>query len=430
MGLGRFGGGVGASQWLAKAGAEVTVTDWADESALAEPISRLAGMSIRFRCGGHDAADLEGANLLVVSPAVDKAKSEFVSQARRRGIPITSEMNLFVERCPGRIVGVTGTVGKSTTCAMLYQALQAAAERGELGCGKPWLGGNIGRSLLGELEAIGKGDLVVLELSSFQLEDLGALKQSPPMAVITNVSAKHLDRHGSFDNYLACKLNICRYQRAGDSIVLGSRDRLLWESVTQITGKTGAQLFVAGQADDLHLTVLGEHNHRNAALAARVADLLGVRRDTVVAALADFAGLPHRLQLVRRVGGVDYYNDSKATSPEAVAAALGSFDRAVVLIVGGQELGASWEPVLALRPRKIEHAICTGENAEALAAMLGGTAVDSLDRAVAKAYRRAAGDGIVLFSPGCPSFDQFANYEARGDEFVRLVVTLQPRAEN
>ncbi len=424
MGLGRFGGGVGVAQWLARQGARVVVTDQADPATLGESIARLDGLGIQFRCGRHAPSDLDGADLLVVSPAVDQRTSEFVSDARRRHIPITSEMNLFFERCRGRIVGVTGTVGKSTTCAMLDAILQRAVRQGELGASQVWFGGNIGRSLLGELEAIGAQDLVVLELSSFQLEDLAVLKKSPPMAVILNIVPKHLDRHGSFDDYQHCKLNICRYQCPGDLVVLGSDDPSLLGSVTELTGRTEARVVVAKDDAAIRLRILGPHNRRNAAVAARVAALLEVGRGTAVEALADFGGLPHRVQFIRETGGASYYNDSKATSPEAVAAALSCFDQAVVLIVGGQERGESWEPVLAQRRHKIRHAICMGESGRALADVLDGTAVSTLQEAVAEAYGRAGPGDVVLFSPGCPSYDQFVNYEARGEAFVRLVRAL------
>ena len=445
MGLGRFGGGIGVARWLAQQGAQVLVTDRADESTLKEPIDRLAGLGVEFRCGRHDPADLDGADLLVVSPAVDKDKSDFVRLARRRGIPLTSEMNLFFERCRGRIVGVTGTTGKSTTCAMLHGILQAAEERGKSGPGTALLGGNIGRSLLGELNAIAPDDLIVLELSSFQLEDLAALRRSPPVAVITNISARHLERHGSFAEYLGCKLNVCRYQRPGDVVVVGSDDPLLLEAVSKITQAIGARLLSARDPalstqhsalstqhsapgtglveddDGLTLKVPGEHNRRNAVVAARVAVLLGIERETVVKALAGFGGLPHRLQFVRRVGGADYYNDSKATAPEAVAAALGSFDRAVILIAGGQEQPEPWDPVIAPWGHRIKHAICMGESGGELAGLLGGTTVGTLAEALAEVRRRAGEGDVVLFSPGCPSYDQFVNYEARGEALIRLV---------
>ena len=444
MGLGRFGGGIGAAQWLARQGAEVIVTDRADESMLADSIARLAGLGIAFRCGRHAPADLDGADLLVVSPAVDKGKSEFVGLARRRGIPITSEMNLFFERCRGRIVGVTGTTGKSTTCAMLHAVLAGWPTASAVGdsngleyvsptakamghppqTGKVLLGGNIGQSLLEELERIGTNDIVVLELSSFQLEDIAVLKKSPPVAVITNVSHRHLDRHGTYADYFACKLNICRHQHAGDIVVLGSDNSHLLGTVTEVTDETGARVVVVGDDDGLILKVLGVHNRRNASVAAHTAALLGVGRGTVLEALADFGGLPHRLQFVRQVGGADYYNDSKATSPEAVAAALSSFDRAVILIAGGQDRPESWEPVLASREHKIKHAICTAENGRMLAEILGGTAVATLEEAVTEARRLATAGGVVLFSPGSPSYDRYVNYEARGEAFIRLVERL------
>ena len=424
MGLGRFGGGVGVAEWLARQGARVLVTDQADAALLRDSIARLDGLGVAFHCGGHDAADLDQAELLVVSPAVDKRKSPFVAEARKRRIPISSEMNLFLERCRGHLVGVTGTVGKSTTCAMLDAILRLAAQRGELGRGQARFGGNIGRSLLSELEEISSDDWVVLELSSFQLEDMAALEQSPPVAVITNITPRHLDRHGTFDDYQTCKLNLCRFQQAGDRVVLGSADPLLLDAVTAITDRTGARLVLADEDGELSLQVLGQHNRHNAAVAARVAALLGVSRATVVEALAGFPGLPHRLQRVREVGGVTYYNDSKATSPEAVVAALECFEQPVVLIVGGQERGNSWQPVSALRAERIKHALCIGETGRALADALTGVAVPTLAEAVAEARRLAEPSDVVLLAPGCPSYDQFVNYEARGEAFMRLVRDL------
>ncbi|MCP4593576.1 MAG: UDP-N-acetylmuramoyl-L-alanine--D-glutamate ligase [bacterium] len=423
MGLGRFGGGVGVSKWLAGQGARVVVSDRAEASTLAESIAKVSGLGIEIHCGGHDPNDLAGADLLVVSPAVDKTRSEFVAAARDGNIPITSEMNLFVERCPGRIVGVTGTTGKSTTCAMLHAVLQAAAKRGEVKARRVYFGGNIGSSLLGDLDSISPDDLVVLELSSYQLEDLAALRQSPPVAAITNLSPRHLDRHGSYEAYVNAKLNICRHQHSGEAVVLGSTDAMLLAAVADITDRTGARLLTcepwAGEGPALK--VLGQHNRRNAALATRVAERLGVSRVFAAAALAEFEGLPHRLQFVGQVDGVDFINDSKATSPEAVAAALDASDRSVILIVGGKSQEASWEPVLARRSDSIAAAICMGESGPGLAKLLSGTVVATLKDAVAEARRQARPGDTVLLSPGCPSFDQYANYEARGQAFIGLI---------
>ena len=197
MGLGRFGGGVGASKWLAERGSKVTITDLADESQLADSIRQLQGLPVEFHLGGHRLGDLDRTDLLVVSPAVDKTTSEFVQAARRKHIPITSEMNLFFGRCPAKIIGVTGSMGKSSTTAMMFDLLYAHLRNLKGAPRNIWLGGNIGRSLLSDLPAIAPEDYVVLELSSFQLEDLGAIRRSPHIAVLTNLHPTHLEQPAS-----------------------------------------------------------------------------------------------------------------------------------------------------------------------------------------------------------------------------------------
>ena len=223
MGLGRFGGGVGVSRWLAREGAKVTVTDLADESELTESIAELQGLAIEFHLGEHDPGDLDDAELLVVNPAVDKSQSDFVQAARARGIPISSEMNLFFERCPAKIIGITGSTGKSTTAAMIFDVLYAQVKQLT---GQPenvWLGGNIGESLLSDLPDMTPRDYAVLELSSFQLDDLASLGKSPQVSILTNLTPHHLDRHGSFDNYIRAKMNIFAHQSDQDFALIGEQ---------------------------------------------------------------------------------------------------------------------------------------------------------------------------------------------------------------
>ncbi|MCH7493824.1 hypothetical protein IIA16_03840 [bacterium] len=217
MGLGRFGGGIGVSRFLVGQGARVSITDQADESALAGSIEELRDLDITYQLGGHDASVLERCDLLVVSPAVDKRRSEFFQAAVRRGIPWTSEMNLFLERCGARIIGVTGTAGKSTTGAMIYGIISGA-----MGSDSVWLGGNIGRCLLEELPRIGDEHWVVLELSSFQLFHLSFDTPSAHVAVVTNCRPNHLDWHPNFLHYAGAKRRILERQSSRDVAVLNS----------------------------------------------------------------------------------------------------------------------------------------------------------------------------------------------------------------
>ena len=230
MGLGLFGGGVGAARYLAGLGARVTVTDQKDAKALAPSVKALDGLPITFHLGGHPAADFTEADVVVVNPAVDKKKSEFVRMAEAAGAEITSEMNLFIEACPAAILGVTGSSGKSTTTAMVGEMLRRSRPSR--------VGGNIGKSLLDELGEIRREEWVVLELSSFQLEDLGVLGWSPRIAVATNLSPNHIDRHGSMEAYVEAKRNIVRFQSPGDTAVLNADDALLgtWETDARARG--------------------------------------------------------------------------------------------------------------------------------------------------------------------------------------------------
>lgn len=350
MGLGRFGGGVGVTRWLARQGARVLVTDQAPAEALRSSLAAIGGLDVALRLGEHDERDFRDTDAVVVNPAIPD-RSPFVQAALAAGVPITTEINLFVERCPARCVGVTGSVGKSTVTAMIGAALEA------LPGGRTWVGGNLGDSLLPSLESIRASDVVVLELSSFQLHRTPLVRWSPHIAVITNVTPNHLDWHGTFAAYVADKLNIVRFQEPGrdwavvhDSPDLRRRfDELFGDNAGlyryRLDGETpvaAAQTTSAVEHDDvrlrwegLALAVPGRHNRENAAAALAVAHLLGVEREAALAALARFEGLPHRLKRVGERGGVTYVDDSKSTTPEAALTAIDAIGGPLLLILGG-----------------------------------------------------------------------------------------------
>ncbi len=317
MGLGRFGGGIGVTRWLCRAGANVTVTDLADGQALADSVQQLAGCNVFFHLGEHRTSDLDRVDLVVVSPAVDRRRSPFFAQVEARRIPWTTEINLFLSRCRGRVLGVTGTAGKSTTCALLHHALDGSLPKGR----QAWFGGNVGRSLLNDLDDIGPDDVVVLELSSFQLETLPQIGTSPPIAAITNCWPNHLDRHADQAEYLAAKLNLFCHQQPGDHAVVPADDPGLVAAVEQVAARTGAQLVKFRlPTRPFDLRIPGRHNQHNAACAGTVARLLDLADAVIRNRMADFAGLPHRLEYVATTErGVACYNDSKATTPRGTA---------------------------------------------------------------------------------------------------------------
>lgn len=432
VGLGRFGGQIAAARWLVEQGARVTVTDLAPAEKLADSLAQLQGLPIRYRLGGHDESDLERCDLLVVSPAVPKDRSEFLAAAVRRGIPFTAEMNLFVERCPARrIIGVTGSAGKSTTTAMIGSILEAAKADGLFP--DTWVGGNIGHSLLGDLRHMSAEDAVVLELSSFQLEDLVPLRWSPPVAVITNIQPNHLDRHGTLEAYADAKMNIVRHQAADGVVLLHPGDEA-----------TRAFVMAAGAGNRIRqcefpphfaefLKVPGDHNRANAAAAITAARAIGVSDASIARGLAGFRGLPHRLEFVVERAGVKYYNDSKSTTPESTQIAVEAFEgRPVIALVGGKPKGASFAAMGRFLASRCKAVLCYGQagpeiHQEVITGIeAGGRAaaerLPTFTEAVGRAGRLAAAGDVVVLSPACASYDEFTNYEERGEVFRRLVL--------
>ena len=442
MGLGRFGGGLGVTRWLAHQGARVTVTDTACESELMDSLAQLADLDVRLRLGGHHDADFENTDLVVVNPAISD-ESPFLAAARAARVPITTEINLFVERCRARTVGITGSVGKSTTTAMLGHVLERVFDHG-----RTWVGGNLGRSLLSALPEISADDIVVLELSSFQLHRTPLARWSPHVALITNIAPNHLDWHGTFAAYAAAKLNIVRYQDPEhDSIVIADTAELrepfmhlfgdlagIWRFSRDDGGPSARrQSSSAIESDDqfvrwdaLALSVPGAHNEANATAALTAAHALGVDSAAAREALRGFQGLPDRLECVGSFNGVQYYNDSKATTPEAAVTAMRSFEAPLLVILGGYDKGLDLTPAAREAVKRARFAACVGQTGAMLhdAIIGGGGATErfaSFDEGVHACLERACEGDVVLLSPGCASWDQFSEYRQRGQRFKDMV---------
>jgi UDP-N-acetylmuramoylalanine--D-glutamate ligase len=441
MGLGLFGGGVGVTKHLVALGFDVTVTDLRDEKTLAPSVEALRGVPVRLRLGGHDLADFTETQLLVVNPAVPPG-NEFVAAAVARGVPIDTEIGMFVRACRGRVTGVTGSAGKSTTSALLAKCLEAAGRR-------VFLGGNIGVSLLDEIPRIAADDLVVLELSSFQLHWLRRENLRPAIGVMTNIAPNHLDWHGTIEAYAEDKTGIvpatgglfvacaddarvaeiarnapCRvmWTSRGDAPPAG--DAVFWrgdELVARIGGRTESVLHRA----DVHL--LGEHVAWNVASAAAAALALGAPASAVQAGTRAFDGLPHRLKPIGTVRGVLCVDDSKSTTPEATVSALAAFERPVLLLAGGYDKHLDPAPMVAAATSKAKAVLCYGATGPALAdAMRAAGAANvvlatTLAEAVEAAWRHASEGDVLLLSPGHASWDQFRNYEERASAFARAV---------
>jgi len=461
MGLGAFGGGIGAVQFLVREGAIVTVTDLRPADQLAKALATIAETPPdRLRLGEHRAVDFENADLVVVSPAVPK-ESPWLARARAAQVPLSSEMNLFWERNLGKTACVTGSNGKSTTTALLHALLCGARSA----CaGRCWLGGNIGHSLLPKVSEISPADWVVLELSSFQLEDLAPLRPNPHVAVVTNFSPNHLDRHGCLAAYRAAKQNLLNWQTPDRLAVLNSDDPDVsaWSTQARRLGfglrDTGAEGLYCHESDappqlavfrfGSQETVLplpgwlflpGVHNLQNALAAGAAALALGAVPGEVEVAVRGFRGLPHRLELVAETAGRSFYNDSKATTPEAALLALRAFERPVVLLAGGYDkqidLAALVDEIVSRGPHRVRAVALLGETGPRLERLL-----DARDppRAISRrlfaefapafdwaAEQSREGD-VVLLSPGCASYDWFENYEERGERFGAQARSWRP----
>lgn len=445
LGLGAFGGGEGVTRFLHSLGARLTVADLKSAEELEEQIAPLAGLGIRWVHGKHREEDLLGADLVVLNPAVPR-DIPLVQKCLDAGVTLETEMNLFFKYCRGKICGITGSNGKTTTASLV--AAMARQRWPQL-----LLGGNIGRSLLPEVENIKEEDWVVLELSSFQLADLSCLQRRPEISVITNLSENHLDWHKSRENYLGAKREILRPGPAPNLAVLNLFDATLVEwaktssrekSTVAPAAEDGALILVEPESGIVRtradggetqlfssedLRIRGDFNLLNAATAAAAAAGMGVGPVEILAAVRSFTGVEHRLQSLGEFEGVEYFNDSIATTQESTMAALENLGPDVILICGGSSKGCGFGDLAEVAARKTRHVVLTGETAaeieEALLA-LGDqspktTHAPDLAAAVEEAARLAKPGDCVLLSPACPSFDQFRNFEERGKTFCDLI---------
>jgi UDP-N-acetylmuramoylalanine--D-glutamate ligase len=363
--------------------------------------------------GDEDPARLAGVELLVKSPGVP-AENPLVAEARSRRIPVWSEIELGVRLLPNPLVGVTGTNGKTTTVELLGAIFRAAGR-------DVAVAGNVGRPLTGLDGELAPEAWIVCELSSFQLEDVETLR--PRVAVLLNLEPDHLDRHGSFDAYRDAKLRVFARQSAEDAAVVP-------RGFPAVPGAARRIEFDASDPLPAEPLIPGAHNRENAAAATAAARAAGIGDDAISTALRTFPGVPHRLELVRELGGVRYVNDSKATNVAAARRGVAAYEAPLRLILGGSLKGESFDELARGLPESVRSTYLIGEAASELA--------DALDRA-GRAYERAGdlptalehaaaaaepGD-VVLLSPACASYDQFENFERRGEEFRRLVQNLR-----
>ena len=445
LGLGGFGGGVAATRFLATRGARVTVTDMKLKSDLSSSLQQLEGLPIeRLVLGSNPVDVLDECQLLVVNPAVNPSHPTLV-KARSLGLQVTTEIDLFLQHQRGRIAAVTGSNGKSTTTALLYRFLQAGWNGGRV-----WLGGNIGISLLEQVDQIEPVDWVVLELSSFQLELLRERRFRPEIGVLTNFSPNHLDWHGTLESYRRAKQQLFAAQRTDDISILP--EELECDEQWRVRGRRhvagcadgggdGAFFFESqlilrtdhGRREDCvrvepSSRLPGQHNQRNVAMAACAAWLAGADPECFAEVLKEFRPLPHRLQCVAQGQGLQFWNVSIATTPESAVAAIRHFSGRAIVLAGGYDKGQDLSELSAVIA---EHAVgvvllgqtagllkkqIEGQNERGIPLVMAGNFREAFDKAVAL---RDCGS-VVLLSPGCASYDWFRDFRQRGEDFERM----------
>ena len=435
--------GIAVAAILAGKGASVTLNDNKKEEALLHDVSPAREAGVHIALGYQDNSILEGADMLVISPGVP-VTIPLVREAEARHIPVIGEVEVAYQLCKAPMVAITGTNGKTTTTTLLGELVKTAKD-------DVVVGGNIGMALSKETEAVSEDGIVVAEISSFQLERVQDF--CPTVAAILNVTPDHIDRHGTVDNYRLTKERIFAQQGEGDYVVLNYDEPVVREMKERVPStvfyfsrkeeltngmfvKDGAIVLnwngettaVCPLAD---LQIKGDHNVENALAACSVAFLAGVKIADMRAVLAGFGGVEHRIEPVRELDGVGYYNDSKATNPESSIKALEAFSDGIVLIAGGHDKMTDLTEFMTKIKERVTHLILIGEAAGRFreeAEKMGVTSIIdagfSMEEAVKIAREKAKAGEAVVLSPACSSYDMFNNFEERGREFKRFVHAL------
>ncbi len=439
--------GTALARYLARRGAQVTLNDRRSADQLASARAALADLPIQWALGGHPLSLLAGCDLLCLSGGVPTTLP-IVREAVRRGIPLSNDTQIFLDAVPCPTIGITGSAGKTTTTA-LVGAMAAEAWRHR--DGQVYVGGNIGDPLINYLDEMQPDDLAVLEISSFQLEQM---TRSTEVAAVLNITPNHLDRHGTMAAYTAAKARLLRFQSAESVAVLSHEDTGAWELRPLVAGRLlsfgfappegegtfwrqdafwlrqhGAETRLLPRAD-WHLR--GEHNLLNGLAAFAIGAAAGFSLDAMQKAAADFRGVPHRLEVVRRWRGVLWVNDSIATAPERTMAAIRAFAEPLVLLLGGRDKNLPWDALADLVLQRDARVILFGEAAEKIEAALNKAGVAAarvtrcqrLQEAVHQAAAMARPGDVVLLAPGGTSFDEFTDFAERGERFRSWVMAL------
>jgi UDP-N-acetylmuramoylalanine--D-glutamate ligase len=436
--------GVALARFLLARGARVTLSDKRQARDLGPDVAALAQAGAVFEFGRHEETTFVSADLVAVSPGVPLSIRPLAA-ARRHGVRVVAEVEVASWYLEGTLVGITGSNGKSTTTSLAGHIL-AQAGRDAVACG------NLGTPLIELVDGDSPDRVYVVELSSFQLEGIETLR--PSVAVLLNLSPDHQDRYPDMPAYYAAKLRIFMNQANTDDAVLNRDDAEVMRRTRDLTPRRhlfsrampvddgafvrdGREIVLAeaGRLTPVmpveDLPLFGVHNRENVMAALLCARLLGVPAERAAEAIRSFRGLPHRLEKVRDLDGVAWFNDSKATNVGAVEPSVRSFPGGIVLILGGKDKGGAFADLVPLIRERVTHLVLLGQARESIARQIGPVVptviVEGMEDAVAAARVAAAPGGVVLLAPGCASFDQYSGFEARGDHFRRLVLALEGR---
>jgi UDP-N-acetylmuramoylalanine--D-glutamate ligase len=437
--------GVSLAHFLVGQGAVVTVSDHKSEAELTDALSEIEGLNVKLDLGSHTPKTFTEQDLIVLSPGVSPELKIF-DYARHHGVKVTNELELAASFVQEPIIAITGTNGKSTVAALAEQFLRNSGV-------SVWLGGNFGTPLTEYIRGKEKAQVVIVEVSSYQLELVE--KFNPKVIVLTNIAENHLDRHRSMEEYILAKKRIFMNTNHGTTSVLNADDNMVVDMARDplvqrgrifyfsrkpalepqimniggaVTIKNEVRIRLGPDIEKLYVDKMkmrGRHSIENIMAAVLATREFGAKPEVIQDVINNFPGLSHRIEYVRKAGGVEFYNDSKATNVHAVMRALDAFEENVILIMGGKDTNANFEPLIDPVKRKVKSLILTGETKERINRAIGDFSetflIGTFEEAILVAYQKSRIGDTILLSPGCPSFDLFDNFEERGDYYKRLV---------
>lgn len=442
--------GQALTRYLSEEGALVTINDKQPASSLRSVMFNLNDLPIQWVTGGHPMDLLETNEIVCLSGGVP-LDLPIIEEAIRRGMPLSNDTQVFLESVPCPVIGITGSAGKTTTTTLVGRMAGHAVQTPR----QSWVGGNIGQPLISSLKKMKPDDLVVMEVSSFQLDQTTI---SPRFAVVLNITPNHLDRHGTMQAYTAAKSRILLFQSSSDTAILNREDTGSWALKHLVKGKlitfgenrpidgstgvfvqSGSICYqIENQVEEIlplsTIQLRGRHNLINVLAATAIAKSAGFSNQSILAGVEGFKGVAHRLELVRELNGARWYNDSIATAPERSMAAIRAFSEPIILLAGGRDKNLPWDQFAELVHQRVKYLVVFGEAASLIAQAVGSTRgqgqleriveCKDLKNAVETAAKLTQSGDVVLLSPGGTSFDEFKDFEERGEDYRKWVQQL------